>query len=133
MSECSCYHKYPNPAHKLKNGKWICVDRYKCVHDLELKDDDKSIIDNANFYHYVKHKTKCVYKEEYIMKKGKDKFLEAIHTIEEFCWQFRPDCDGCPLANHKGSGQVVCAIRSYLPYSEREVRKRIEEWEHEKR
>ena len=80
MSECSCYHKYPNPAHKLKNGKWICVDRYKCVHDLELKDDDKNIIDDANFYHHVKYKTKCVYKEEYVMKKGKEKFLEAIHT-----------------------------------------------------
>ena len=67
------------------------------------------------------------------MKKGKDKFFDAIHTIEEFCWQFRPDCDGCPLANHIKSGQVVCAIRSYLPYSEREVRKRIEEWDNEKR
>ena len=131
MSECSCYHKYPNPAHKLKNGKWICVDRYKCVHDLELKDENIRI-DDANYYCYVKHKTKCVYKEEYVMKKGKEKFLEAIQTIEEFCWQFRPDCDGCPLANSEKTGLVVCAIRSYLPCSEREVRKRIEEWEHEK-
>ena len=65
------------------------------------------------------------------MKKGKEKFFEAIHTIEEFCWQFRPDCEGCPLANYKA--KTICVIRSYLPYSEREVRKRIEEWENEKR
>ena len=67
------------------------------------------------------------------MKKGKEKFFDAIHTIEEFCWQFRPDCDGCPLATRKGSGHVVCVIRSYLPYSERGVRIRMEEWKNEKR
>ena len=68
------------------------------------------------------------------MKKGKEKFFEAIHTIEEFCWQFRPDCDGCPLANYKKrGGPWGCTIRSCLPYSEKLVRKLIEEWEHEKR
>lgn len=68
------------------------------------------------------------------MKKGKEKFFDAIHTIEEFCWQFRPDCEGCPLAKYgNASGQVGCVIRASLPFSEKEVRKRIEEWENEKR
>ena len=62
------------------------------------------------------------------MKKGKEKFFEAIHTIEEFCWQFRPNCDGCPLVDYNG-----CIIKEFIPYSEKKVRKRIEEWEHEKR
>lgn len=62
------------------------------------------------------------------MKKGKEKFFEAIHTIEEFCWQFRPDCKGCPLFKY-----YYCAIKEFMPYSEKYVRKLIEEWEHEKR
>lgn len=67
------------------------------------------------------------------MKKEKEKFFEAIHTIEEFCWQFRPDCDGCPLVKYRNAaGQVDCVIKASLPFSEKEVRKRIEEWEHEK-
>lgn len=61
------------------------------------------------------------------MKKGKDKFFEAIHTIEEFCWQFRPDCKGCPLYKY-----YYCAIKEFMPYSEKYVRELIEEWEHEK-
>ena len=68
------------------------------------------------------------------MKKGKDKFFDAIHTIEEFCWQFRPDCEGCPLVkNNNEKGFIKCVIRARLPYSEKEVRKRIEEWDNEQK
>lgn len=58
------------------------------------------------------------------MKKGKEKFFEAIHTIECFCWQFRPNCKGCPLFKYS-----FCAIKEYLPNSEKDVRELIEEWE----
>ena len=61
------------------------------------------------------------------MKKGKDKFFDAIHTIEEFCWQFRPDCKGCPLFKY-----YYCAIKEFMPYSEKYVRELIEEWDNEK-
>ena len=69
------------------------------------------------------------------MKKGKEKFFDAIHAIEEFCWQFRPDCDGCPLIKYTAPNKRVkyCAIKAALPCSEKEVRKLIEEWENEKR
>lgn len=26
---CSCYINYPNPKHKSRSGKWICVDDYE--------------------------------------------------------------------------------------------------------
>lgn len=32
--DCDCWVHYPNEAHKLKNGKWKCVDRYECIRDL---------------------------------------------------------------------------------------------------
>lgn len=31
MTYCTCWCDYPNPNHKRKNGKWLCVDKYKCV------------------------------------------------------------------------------------------------------
>ena len=62
------------------------------------------------------------------MKKGKEKFFDAIHTIEEFCWQFRPDCKGCPLYKYS-----FCAIKEFMPYSEKYVIELIEDWENEKR
>ena len=62
------------------------------------------------------------------MKKGKDKFFDAIHTIEEFCWQFRPDCKGCPLFKY-----YYCAIKEFMPYSEKYVRELIEEWDNEQK
>ena len=29
--QCSCYLPYPNERHKMKNGRWKCVDRYEPV------------------------------------------------------------------------------------------------------
>lgn len=28
---CSCWVDYPNKAHKKNNGKWRCVDKYRCI------------------------------------------------------------------------------------------------------
>lgn len=28
---CSCWVDYPNKAHKKDNGKWLCVDKYRCI------------------------------------------------------------------------------------------------------
>jgi len=44
---CSCWCKYPNESMKFKNGKWKCIDNYKCIRPAE----------------YPKHKTKCILKE----------------------------------------------------------------------
>lgn len=35
MTRCSCWCKYPNEAHKKRNGKWKCVDSYRCIRDKE--------------------------------------------------------------------------------------------------
>ena len=35
MSFCTCWKDYQNECHKKDNGKWICVDKYKCVRHLE--------------------------------------------------------------------------------------------------
>ena len=37
MTYCTCWMEYPNKAHKKSNGKWLCVDKYKCVRPLEYK------------------------------------------------------------------------------------------------
>ena len=58
MSNCSCWCKYPNESHKRKNGKWKCIDKYYCVHDLEY-------IKNKCGGTYVR-KTKCLKIERYI-------------------------------------------------------------------
>lgn len=31
LFDCSCYVEYPNEAHKMKNGRWRCVDKYEPV------------------------------------------------------------------------------------------------------
>ena len=30
-----------------------------------------------------------------------DKFIEAFVTLQHFCWQYRPDCKGCPFYDLK--------------------------------
>lgn len=30
-----------------------------------------------------------------------DNFIEAITTLQHYCWQWRPDCTGCPFYNLK--------------------------------
>lgn len=35
MTFCTCWAEYPNKSHLLKNGKWKCVDKYKCVRPLK--------------------------------------------------------------------------------------------------
>ena len=37
MTYCSCWCEYPNKNYKQKNGKWKCVDRYKCIRPREDK------------------------------------------------------------------------------------------------
>lgn len=36
MTYCTCWCEYPNENYKQKNGKWKCVDRYKCIRPLEV-------------------------------------------------------------------------------------------------
>ena len=31
---CECWSRYPNEAHRHKNGRWKCVERYKCIRQL---------------------------------------------------------------------------------------------------
>lgn len=38
MTYCTCWREYPNEAHRKPNGKWICVDKYKCVRPLEYQE-----------------------------------------------------------------------------------------------
>lgn len=33
--DCSCWVHYPNDAYKKENGNWKCVDKYKCIRDLQ--------------------------------------------------------------------------------------------------
>ena len=35
MTFCTCWRDYPNPAHKKKNGRWLCVDSYRCIRKRE--------------------------------------------------------------------------------------------------
>ena len=46
-SYCKCWVKYPNELQKKSNGKWKCVDKYKCIKQLGRDENGK------------KHKTKC--------------------------------------------------------------------------
>ena len=34
--ECTCWREYPNEARRRSNGKWICVDKYECVRQLQV-------------------------------------------------------------------------------------------------
>ena len=36
-----------------------------------------------------------------------DNFIEAISTLQMFCWQYRPDCLGCPFYDPRAR---VCKI-----------------------
>ena len=29
--DCSCYGEYPNEAHRMKNGRWKCVEKYEPI------------------------------------------------------------------------------------------------------
>lgn len=57
MTRCSCWIKYPNDSHKKLNGKWKCVDCYRCIRDTDGK-----------------HKTICekIEKEEKVVDDGTD-------------------------------------------------------------
>ena len=33
---CSCYINYPNENHKMKNGRWKCVECYEPVDGMEF-------------------------------------------------------------------------------------------------
>ena len=55
MPKCSCYHEYPNEMKKRKNGKWICVDKYHCVRNIETKDLGEGMFPK------IIHKTYCEY------------------------------------------------------------------------
>lgn len=35
MTMCSCWVQYPNKCYKKDNGKWKCIDRYKCVRNYD--------------------------------------------------------------------------------------------------
>ena len=35
MAKCSCWVKYPNECKKRANGKWLCVDKYRCVKNTD--------------------------------------------------------------------------------------------------
>ena len=35
---CTCWMEYPNELNKKHNGKWKCVDSYKCVRPLKVED-----------------------------------------------------------------------------------------------
>lgn len=37
MTMCSCWVNYPNNNHKKSNGKWKCVDYYKCISNYDGK------------------------------------------------------------------------------------------------
>ncbi len=37
MAKCSCWCEYPNESHKKENGKWKCIDDYRCIKNLVKK------------------------------------------------------------------------------------------------
>ena len=51
MTLCSCWREYPNQSHKHRNGKWKCVDQYKCIRPCEYVE--------TKFGELMKRKTVC--------------------------------------------------------------------------
>ncbi len=53
--DCACWMHYPNEHKKHKNGSWVCVDKYKCIQD----------VDETPYLGYPGHATHCIRTSNY--------------------------------------------------------------------
>ena len=47
------------------------------------------------------------------MEKGSINFLNELQEVTQWCHQYRPNCNDCPLAVKEMGGYNICAVTGY--------------------